>query len=111
MFSFDGGVEGVIIRSTLAAVVNAGTITGTAGDGIYVNGGGSVTNRIGGTISGSAEGVNIGEGVDGGEGAKAGLGLDTAVFQRIGRAVGLELGPQGVGIADAAEHHRLEQRR
>jgi uncharacterized protein with beta-barrel porin domain len=52
------GLNGIRLLSH-GTVTNSGSITGSGGVGVYLGGGGSVTNQTGGTISGIVSGVRI----------------------------------------------------
>jgi uncharacterized protein with beta-barrel porin domain len=51
--------EGINVYANAGTVTNAGSITGTRGPGVYLQGGGSVTNSVGGVISGGSYGVKV----------------------------------------------------
>jgi hypothetical protein len=66
------GEDGVVAVGSAATVTNSGAIAGTKvgsstvsgasiplGDGVFMNGGGAVTNKAGGTITGAGDGVYI----------------------------------------------------
>jgi hypothetical protein len=62
--AISGGAQAVFIAGAGGAVTNSGTITGGAGGGgvssaVYLLNGGSVTNNVGGTISGSSVAVYV----------------------------------------------------
>jgi hypothetical protein len=54
-----GGWNGVEIDGAIGSVVNAGSITGTTGIGVYLSDGGSVDNLTSGIITGGSYGVQI----------------------------------------------------
>ena len=52
-----GANNGVAFRGGAGTVTNAGSITSSTANGVYLNGGGSVTNQTGGVIAGHNNGV------------------------------------------------------
>jgi hypothetical protein len=93
--AISGGAQAVFIAGAGGAVTNSGTITGGAGgngvsSAVYLLNGGSVTNNVGGTISGSSVGVYITGAA--GTVTNAGTIIDRANISSAGDAVILENG-------------------
>ena len=84
-----GGTDGdcVFIIGGAGTVINAGSITGSSFDGVYMGGGGSVDNQSSGSISGGS-GVEI----FGGTGSVVNAG------SIIGSSDGVYMGKQGGSV-------------
>jgi len=78
--SIVGADTGIAAQSGYSTVINQGMIAETAGYGVYLGGGGTITNDSGGTITGDYAGVDI----TGAVGAVTNLGViegtDTGVY-------------------------------
>ncbi|HTN10596.1 MAG TPA: hypothetical protein VL154_06430 [Acetobacteraceae bacterium] len=79
------GFLGGFLTGGRGTVTNGGTINGAGGDGVFLNGNGTVTNREGASISGDGGGVKI----------FAGFG---AGFGRVTNAGTISGGPLGAGV-------------